>query len=475
MGGFLGDILGGEKDAVKPYEINNSAFVNRTSTADAGTARRLGSEYERNQRSSFTDQQNARKSQLGLAQALEAAARGEGPSVAQDQLRAATDRNVALARGAAASAPGVNAATALRLTQNNLANTQQQAARDASVLRAQEQIQARGELGNQLSTIRSGDQAAGSMAAQAGAVERGRAADLAERDRQAAISREQLNVQQRIGLAGPAVNKRQGDMGFIGGLISSGAQAMSDKKTKVEAGTKGFAEALASSMKPSGDSALAKGYSRGMAIGESLAKALSDEETKQETQGETVEVPDGAIPSLAPAQTLSAPEVESVEVEGDSGLERIPTSQMGSPNVPTASVPSMSPLLSNFISQASGGGGGGGGIDPSAIAGIAAMFSDKRTKDEEDSTGSKDIKAFLDALNAHKYEYKPEYKDAPLAGEGTYVSPMAQELEKTELGKSMVKEAPTGEKVVDYGKGFGAILAAQAELNKRLSKLEKKK
>lgn len=87
----------------------------------------------------------------------------------------------------------------------------------------------------------------------------------------------------------------------------------------------------------------------------------------------------------------------------------------------------------------------------------------------------KKVKEFVDGQKAYDYEYKPQYKDEPLAGEGRYVSPMAQDLQKTELGKSMVTKGPDGKLVVDYGKGFGTIVAAQAYLNERLNELEAKK
>ena len=48
---------------------------------------------------------------------------------------------------------------------------------------------------------------------------------------------------------------------------------------------------------------------------------------------------------------------------------------------------------------------------------------------------------------------------------------LAQELEKTELGRAAVQNTKDG-KIVDYGKLGGVMLASQARLNKRLSKLE---
>jgi hypothetical protein len=101
-----------------------------------------------------------------------------------------------------------------------------------------------------------------------------------------------------------------------------------------------------------------------------------------------------------------------------------------------------------------------------------AVLSDKKEK-KEIKSGKKDSKNFLDALSSHSYKYKNPEK--PGAGEGEHLSVMAQDLEKAgPVGRSMVTQAPTGEKMVDYGRGFGAILAAQADLNERLNQIESK-
>lgn len=117
---------------------------------------------------------------------------------------------------------------------------------------------------------------------------------------------------------------------------------------------------------------------------------------------------------------------------------------------------------------AAGAAGGAGGA-----GGLLALFSDERVKKNVKPAGKK-IEGFLDALKAHEYEYKGAAKDSELGGKGKHVSPMAQEIEKTELGKGMVKDT-SGGKVVDYGKGFGVMLAAMAEMHDRMKKLEGKK
>ena len=111
-----------------------------------------------------------------------------------------------------------------------------------------------------------------------------------------------------------------------------------------------------------------------------------------------------------------------------------------------------------------------GEVIKAAASGAALAASDERVKKNVQS-GDSSIQDFLDAISAKKYSYKDPEK--PGRGEGEFVSPMAQDLEESEVGKSMVKDTPTG-KMVDYGKGFGAVLAAQAMLNERMKKLEKK-
>ena len=52
-----------------------------------------------------------------------------------------------------------------------------------------------------------------------------------------------------------------------------------------------------------------------------------------------------------------------------------------------------------------------------------------------------------------------------------FVGVMAQDLEKTPMGASFVKDTPRG-KQVDYGHGLAAILASQANIHDRLRQLE---
>lgn len=99
-------------------------------------------------------------------------------------------------------------------------------------------------------------------------------------------------------------------------------------------------------------------------------------------------------------------------------------------------------------------------------AGATLLASDKdlkkNLKNDRNSTSD-----FLNALQAKSYKYKDEKH-----GKGQQYGITAQDLEKSKMGKSLVLDTPDG-KMVDTRRGFGAVLASMAELNKRTATLEK--
>ncbi len=96
----------------------------------------------------------------------------------------------------------------------------------------------------------------------------------------------------------------------------------------------------------------------------------------------------------------------------------------------------------------------------------AAIFSDENCKEnfEEFDAGK-----FLDSLSDKTYNYKGSLDDGK-----SHAGVMAQDLEKTEAGRGMVKETSQG-KAVDYGQGLSTMMASMVELNERLKRLEGKK
>jgi len=85
-----------------------------------------------------------------LSQSLEAAANGQGPNPALEQLRQTTSSNINNAAGMAASARGVNPALAARMAVDTAGSENQAAAGQAATLSAEQQIAARQQLGQNL-------------------------------------------------------------------------------------------------------------------------------------------------------------------------------------------------------------------------------------------------------------------------------------------------------------------------------------
>lgn len=96
-----------------------------------------------------------------------------------------------------------------------------------------------------------------------------------------------------------------------------------------------------------------------------------------------------------------------------------------------------------------------------ALAMVAMLFSDKRAKENIGPGDS--VRKTMDSLRSYDFNYKGQA--IPRGGI------MAQDLEKTPLGKSLVSEVG-GTKAVDVPQATGLALAGMADLNTRLKKLE---
>lgn len=102
-----------------------------------------------------------------------------------------------------------------------------------------------------------------------------------------------------------------------------------------------------------------------------------------------------------------------------------------------------------------------------AAAGTVLMAaSDERLKTNI-VDGDDHAKHFLDALVAKHYSYKDEKW-----GEGPRMGIMAQDAERSALGRSFVVDTKDG-KMLDLNKAVSAALASMAYLNKRVNKLER--
>lgn len=95
---------------------------------------------------------------------------------------------------------------------------------------------------------------------------------------------------------------------------------------------------------------------------------------------------------------------------------------------------------------------------------LGGLLSDRRMK-ENVHEADDDMRRFLDALQPYQFEYKGQ--------PGTHYGVMAQDAERSPVGDSFVEDGPGGVKTLDPNQGFGAVLAALANLNKRLEGVER--
>ena len=402
--------------------------------------------------------QQAQSDRAGLVSQLQAQAAGTAPSLAEAQLKSASDRSLAQQLAASQSQRGGSASSRERQLLRNQASAGREIAQDSATARMQEQQAAQQQLGTQISQEQQlADQLTQNYLAQGFNIEQAQQQALADYEK---MQTDQFLAAQGVNLSGfqSAANNRAQ---MFGGAMQGAGAAMSmlsDKNAKKKIkkmGSKDVSSALDSKIKKVSinkkedseekpKSGFAKfmsenkdasgstksGQAMGYALGSGMKFLFSDEEVKINKKEVKESDLQKHIPTPAPAPT---PEKK------DSGMDMSAMAKLAGPAM--------------------------------------AAMSDKKSKTNMEAYSDKNIKKdFLDKLEAYTYEYKNKYKKDPRAGEGTHMSVMAQDLEKAgSIGKSMVQSNEEGIKQVDYAKGYGAILAAQAHLNKRLDELESKK
>jgi hypothetical protein len=153
--------------SASPYQTRQAAFESPFLKQQMGAVgSQIGSlQNQRGAQIATGPQDQIRQQQMSYLDALRATAAGQGPSVAQNQLQAATDQSLAAQSALAASSRGGNPMLAQRAAMHNQAQIQQQAGNQSAQLRAQEMQQTQGMLGTALGGVRGQDQSiAGSQA-----------------------------------------------------------------------------------------------------------------------------------------------------------------------------------------------------------------------------------------------------------------------------------------------------------------------
>jgi hypothetical protein len=177
----------------------------------------------------------AQQQQSQLIQMLMNQANGTGPSLAQQQLKQASDRNVQQTMAMMASQRGAGAGASAYQAANAGGQAGQQMAADSATLRLQEQMQAQQALGGVLNNARQGDQGAANLGMQGQQMTNqmvqfylSQGMDIANANRQALIDQQKLNEASYYGNAPPSASvggAAQGGSSFLGGALTTAAAA----------------------------------------------------------------------------------------------------------------------------------------------------------------------------------------------------------------------------------------------------------
>ncbi len=345
-------------------------------------------------------------------QALEmarSAALGNAPSAAQAQLQAGVDQAIAAQFAAGASAGG--GAAALRGAQQQSGMMQQQAANEAAMLRAQEMAQARALYGQ---LAGQSDQ----MIAQGAGLSLG-AQELAGQQRMNALAAMQQSA--NLGLQAATTQANLNQAANLANLDIAARTELANQAASQEAAL------LQAQLGMQGQLAQMEQERAYRALGAGLT-------------GQGLETTSSRL---------------GLEIESMLGMQGLGLSRRAQD---LASSQANRAFLATLL----------GGV-MSAGGAIAASGSDKRIKKDIEPNDS--TTEFLAALTDNKYKYK----DTSMRGtkEGVQYGPMAQDLVKTEMGKTAVVDMG-GYMGVDPSRAVLLALSGLSNLHNRLEKLEAK-
>lgn len=427
------------------------------------------------------------------------AALGVAPSRAEMLQGRLTDDAINAQAAMAASTRGGPGAMALaaRGASANAAQMQQSGARDMAALRADEMARARGEYMQATNTMRGMDE-------QRAQYDAGAANQMNQFNTGAQLQSRGMNDAQQMGYeklgfgVGQADQAGRSEEAWRNLDREQNAQQWNDKKEEtregrwwdlgksVVGGVFGGAGALLGSdmnmksgMLPLGDSMaepdpfsganigaamMPRNPAMGAMAGAGIEKLFSDKKAKE--QERQLGQAEGMLASMR--QGLAAPVATQAALDRSRAMEA-PAQQMAAPaglireNPYAMEAPQRSEPM---------------GIDPRYSTAVGqrlryldenpetyGMLSDGRQK--QDASEAEPAK-MLDALVPYAYRYKPESGEDPTKQR---YGIMAQDLEKTPMGASVVETTPRG-KEINVPQAMGVSLASQANLNQRVRALE---
>lgn len=438
----------------------NSQGTNLSPTAYAGAANI--NTYQSNQ---------DRNMQMQNINALQQQAAGQGPSVAAEQAQASSQAAIAGQMATAASQRGSsNASLGMRAAQTQAAANQQQTAQTAVQGRTQEELNAQAQLGQNINNLQGQDtslaenqaglQQQTNLSNQSAANSMNLAgAQLGQQNQQFNASNNLSAAQQNAALqeqTNLANQQMQGQYGLQQGSFN---QQTNSSNLAASLNQEGMNNSMVSSLYGQagslyGNVAATNLNAANSVAGEQAGMMQQNQEANEYADNTTLQVVGAGMQAMGGMSDEDAKE----NIEEEDGL-----SQLDSTENTIASNDRSDEAASAASTKKSLSGGGGG-----MMSGMMSSMSDEDDKEdigEEDDFHRQSLQDFLDKLKAYSWEYKDKEN-----GKGRFTGVMAQDLEKSPLGKQAVIETPKG-KMVDFGRLGSINLAAAAMVNKEVRQL----
>jgi hypothetical protein len=89
--------------------------------------------------------------------------------------------------------------------------------------------------------------------------------------------------------------------------------------------------------------------------------------------------------------------------------------------------------------------------------GMAMMACDARLKKNIEPISAADVAELKSVVKPYRFLYKDD-----AFGKGEFIGPMAQELEQSKLGRTVVEEDEAGNKIVNFSKLLMLLCCAEA-------------
>lgn len=383
-------------------------------------------------------------------QQLRAAALGQAPSVAQAQFDAAKGDIVSGALGTASQARGNDRLAARLAAQNIIADQTRRMALDKAGLRAQEITAARSELGRGLEGVRGQDQ--GLATDQARITQTTSLADQSETNRMAAENIRNRMEADRFSAA--AQNER--DVTRAGMLVDTEAG-------NVERRMAGEATNAASANRARELDAQAQNR-------RAETTAARTDAAAQSSADRTVAVRTGnADRSLEGQQTNAQSQIQTrgQDLDQDASLRQSAEQAAGTASQ-MAQTRAQGRITEEQGKREAKAKIAGGVISGVAGVGAGLATSDRRLKRDIRPERDQELDDLLRRLeDSYSYHYRN-----PADGAGERHGPMAQDLERSAIGRDLVERDAQGMRLVDLDAFTMALGAAVGRLNERLETIE---